>query len=257
MKTIVYAFSGTGNSLYAARKTAEGLECELRYMACDLREKRFKCDAEKVILVFPVYYWGPPRLVKEFIEKADFSEVKYIALMATAASSFGGTCGMVNEWLEKKGKRLNYRCSAFMPSNYIPFFFLKPAEKSARKLELADKKIEFNIENLKAGKENLPNPVPKKARFFYNLWHDKTYNKDKNFYLTKGCTKCGVCARVCPAEDIEIKESGPVWKNKCLQCLACINYCPEKVIQIKRVFSRFSARYHHPSVKTEDLEKQK
>lgn len=257
MNTTVYVFTGTGNSLYAAKKTAAGLGAELRYIASDFKHGEFTARAEKIIFIFPVYYWGPPRLVKEFVERLDLSAAKYIAIMANAANDFGGTCGLFNGFLEKKGRKLNFRCGVKMLSNFIPFRSAKSADNGAvkRKLALADKKIEKNIEDLRANKENLPNKIPFFAKIMFNWRHDKTYPQDKKFYVTDACVSCGQCAKVCPAGDIAMERGRPVWRRKCLQCMACINYCPAKAIGMKTPFAS-QERYRHPGVSAEDLAEQ-
>ncbi|MGB2578891.1 ferredoxin [Elusimicrobium simillimum] len=257
METIVYAFSGTGNSLYAAKRVASALDAKVKYIVHEAKEGHYKCEAGRVIFVFPVYAWGPPAVVKYFMEKLDLSQASYISALATAASSTGATFGIVADILAAKGKPLNYACTIMMPTNYLPLFTVKPAGKCAKKLEKADKKISKYLEDIKAAVTARPYKAGFLAKKFYSFVYDKNSKKDKNFFVDPVCIKCGVCAKVCPAHDIEITDAGPVWQGKCMQCMACANYCPTKVIQIKRAFTSRQGRYHHPGVTDIDIAAQK
>ncbi|ACC98029.1 4Fe-4S ferredoxin iron-sulfur binding domain protein [Elusimicrobium minutum Pei191] len=257
MKTIVYCFSGTGNSVYAAAKTAKALLSEVKFITHELKTDGFVCNAERVVFSFPVYYWGPPVKVLEFIKKLQMPNARYISVLANAGSSYGAVFGITAKLLEEKGKNLDYAVGIKMPSNYIPFISVKSAEKSAKKLEKADKDIDAYIDNVKNGFTNGPFTINKLAKKVFDFSHAKTANKDKKFFVNPGCTKCGVCAAVCPADNIIINDNGPEWRHKCLQCMACINYCPEKVIQIRFAFSKYQDRYRHPLISAAEISKQK
>jgi len=43
------------------------------------------------------------------------------------------------------------------------------------------------------------------------------------------CTKCGLCAKLCPVNNIEMKEF-PEFKDKCVMCMRCKAFCPQQAI---------------------------
>jgi len=49
-------------------------------------------------------------------------------------------------------------------------------------------------------------------------------NKDK-------CLKCGLCSRLCPVNNIEMKEY-PVWHDSCEVCMRCLSFCPVNAVLI-------------------------
>lgn len=65
---MIFYFSGTGNSRWVAERLGELLG-ESVYSIADMlvREDTFTASEDRLGLVFPVYSWGPPAVVLEFI----------------------------------------------------------------------------------------------------------------------------------------------------------------------------------------------
>jgi flavodoxin len=88
MKTIIYYFTGTGNSFAAAKKIATVIGgCELIQIA-SLKNVTGDTNplAERVGIVSPVYDAGLPRIVAEFAGQLNLSGARYTFANATAAS---------------------------------------------------------------------------------------------------------------------------------------------------------------------------
>lgn len=70
----IYFFTGTGNSLKVAEEIAKKLpKCETVAINRDV-EIGIQGDFERIGFVFPVYYWGLPVMVADFLRKANFKE---------------------------------------------------------------------------------------------------------------------------------------------------------------------------------------
>lgn len=54
--------------------------------------------------------------------------------------------------------------------------------------------------------------------------------------VNKGdCVGCGVCAGICPAHAIEIKDKLPkIDRKKCIRCFCCQEFCPKGAMVVKR-----------------------
>ena len=64
----------------------------------------------------------------------------------------------------------------------------------------------------------------------------------EGFRVKDGCISCGKCARLCPMNIIEMRETPdgsakiPVWTLKrCAHCMSCIQNCPVEMIEYKSI----------------------
>ena len=45
------------------------------------------------------------------------------------------------------------------------------------------------------------------------------------------CIHCGKCVKLCPLNNITLKDGRPLWGNQCTHCMACIGNCPTRAIE--------------------------
>ena len=134
MSTTIYYFSGTGNSLSVARKLAEGIgNCELVPIAKTLGQTDIVPEAEIVGLLFPVYFWGMPKIVEDFIEKLDLNKTEYIFSVITLGMISGRTMYDLEMKLRDKGRILDAGFKVVLPDNYISMLKLPSEEKRKKK----------------------------------------------------------------------------------------------------------------------------
>ena len=86
MKTTIYYFSSTGNSLIVARELAEKLGETVVSSIPKAINQDIDLSADGIGIVFPVYIWGMPAIVSKFLKKFKNINNKYIFAVAT----FGG-----------------------------------------------------------------------------------------------------------------------------------------------------------------------
>lgn len=55
--------------------------------------------------------------------------------------------------------------------------------------------------------------------------------RSKDFYSTEACIGCGKCVKLCPLNNITLKDKAPLWENHCSHCMACIGNCPTRAIE--------------------------
>ena len=69
---MLFYFSGCGNSKHVAETIAAGLNDTLVFIPEAAREGRYEyelAEGERLGFVFPIYAWGPPKLVMDFVKK--------------------------------------------------------------------------------------------------------------------------------------------------------------------------------------------
>jgi ferredoxin len=256
MKTTIYVYTGTGNSLWAARKIADRLEqSELIPLSRNPKET-VHCDSERIGLVFPVHIWGLPPPVLEFVHRLKADPAQYIFAVGVNAGQVAATLVQLQKLLQAKQLHLSSGFSIDLPSNYIPWGGAISQEKQQKKFAAALEKFE-RIATVVRNKENRP---PEKGPLWQTLILSMIYRKslphvakmDKSFLADEKCTACGICAKICPAQNIRMFESKPVWQHHCEQCFACLQWCPEEAIQYGKN-TKNKKRYHHPDISLKDM----
>ena len=113
---LVFYFTATGNSLYAARQ----LDGECYSIPRELHGDMHYSSAE-IGIVCPVYGHEMPLPVKRFIAEADF-ETDYLYLILTYGNRHGGVAELAAEFAGSVGKTFRYINVLLMADNFLPAF---------------------------------------------------------------------------------------------------------------------------------------
>lgn len=243
---MIFYFSGTGNSLWAAKYMADFFLEELIPIADYYKSEtapRFSLkDGEKIGFIFPVHSWGIPMIVKKFLQQVEFAEFNHnlIYTIVTCGDECGATNLMVQEILAKKGMECRHIYSVQMPNTYIVFPGFDVDKKELEKEKKMNAQI--TIQDIaRAIMDDQPiqqyvkgNNTFLKSSIIYPLFM-KFALSAKPFHTSDKCIACGLCAKMCPTKNIEMCDGQPHWGNDCTQCLACIHRCPVEAIEYGRI----------------------
>ncbi len=255
---MIFYFSGTGNSYYAARQIAQYHGETLYSIAHEMRRTEDTLnytlnENELLGFVFPVYAWGPPRMVLDFIQRLKLNKLQlpYTFSVATCGDEEGYATRMLLKALNKKGLVLNSGYTLIMPNNYILGFDVDQEAVKEEKLARAEQSLQ-EINAYIEKRQQMYFPLKEgthpflKSRVINPLFNRFALRTD-GFYATEACIECGLCQKVCCANTITCK-GRPTWGKSCTQCLACIHRCPVKAIEYGKR-TKGKGRYLHPILK--------
>lgn len=246
---MIFYLSSTGNTEWAARKIAQKTGEELVFIPEWLRKHqndqqpltlRLK-DDERIGLCFPVHGWRPPKIVRRFIELMPIpASTHYLYAVCTAGDNIGETIDILCHDIGKRGLSLNAAFSLILPESYVglPFFNVDTLEKEKEKKMKAEEKLNQYLNDIIQRKSSFDLVIGQwpriNSRFLGGVF-TKWLITDKPFYVESNkCVKCGICADVCPTQNI-IGGLGkePIWKHdgSCLACFACYHHCPHHAIE--------------------------
>lgn len=243
-------FSATGNCKYAAERIAAALG-DTSVPIADAGTAVSLSEGEVFGIVTPTYFWELPVPTREFLSKADLPKIgkRYTFLLA----SYGTTPGCCGEdarlILKKRGIILDASFSVKMPDSWTPFFDLSDQAKVARQNQQAGMELAKVISCIQGRKKG--NHTKRRIPYVFRFLTDPLMTimrRTKNFYVEDTCIGCGLCAKKCPAQAIEMKNGKPVWiKKRCDLCLGCLHRCPKFAIQYGTGRTKRHGQYHNPN----------
>lgn len=78
----------------------------------------------------------------------------------------------------------------------------------------------------------------------------------KGFRVTNACNGCGICASVCPTQNIKIKNGKALHGDNCAACYACLHWCPKYATHLMVPILKNRPQYHHPLVSLKDMKQE-
>ena len=247
---MILYFSGTGNSKFVAEYIAKKTGDKILSLN-NLIKKNIKmplCIEDNYIMfVLPTYAWRIPKIIENFIRDNDFQGNKNLYFILTCGSETSNAFYYIKKLCNSKDLNLKGFAEIIMPENYIAMFS-SPDENTIVDTINSSYKIMDEIINHIKNNEYFSIFKPKSILgklesgpinpLFY-----KFFVNDKGFYSTDKCIGCGKCKKLCPLNNIEIKNKKPIWKGNCTHCMACISYCPTEAIEYKNK-TKNQSRYY-------------
>ena len=241
---MIFYFSGTGNSAWAARQIAGPTGEELCDIAALLREGSvWEGDLERAVFVTPTYAWRIPRIVEDWIRRSSFG--KPAAWFVMTCGDSVGSAGRFNRALCGE-KDMTYMGTGklVMPENYTAMFTTPDPETAKEIIRKAEPSVKAYADFIRRGQtfpEDKTGIVGTLQTKWVNQVFYRMFVKDKAFRATDACIACGKCVLGCPTKNIRLEDEKPVWGGSCTHCMACINYCPMDAIE----YGAASRKRHH------------
>ncbi|MBM4341070.1 MAG: 4Fe-4S ferredoxin [Deltaproteobacteria bacterium] len=255
MKTEIFVYTGTGNSLWIAHQLAVALEdTAIKFMP--FLSGEFEVNADRIGIIFPVHIWGLPRRVIRFINHLKPKPETYSFAVAVNAGQPAATLLQLQKLMSVQKMSLSLGYSISLPSNYIPWGGPGPVDTQQRLFKNAQDKVKSIAHAILRGEHQKVDRGPLWQNILFSWFYKMSFRQvpkmDKKFWVDDKCNSCEICFKVCPAENIEMKNEKPSWLHRCEQCLACIQWCPQEAIQYGKKTVNYQ-RYHHPEVTLKNM----
>lgn len=247
----IFFFTATGNSLAVAKRIC-GTDGKLVSIPQIIDTPYLHYKDDVIGVVFPIYNLGLPKMVKRFLNKAQW-EVDYAFIIGTYGCMPGATMLDIQKMVRKRGLRLDCCVGILMVDNFLPGF-----EMNDQRSRIKRKRIDENLESIISFIKNRE-AVEVIATFgdhvmtiMMNVLRKipLSSKQGQGFIINRNCVKCGVCSQICPAGNI-IVTYNVIFGDKCENCLGCVHICPNNAIHI--VFERSAARWRNPDVSLDEL----
>ena len=243
---MIFYFTGTGNSLFAAQKLAAEGE-QVISMRDAVREGKLSytlAEGEPLGFVFPVYFYTVSDPVLELVRALTVENASFVYAVIPCGASIGPAGGFLRHELKQRGLALQRVDPLVVPDGALIFYDIDSPEQMEQTLRAAEQKLETIREAVAQRKPNRITGSAAAGKAGLAAYH--LCMSTKKFSADASCIHCGKCASVCPAGAITLVDGRPVWtKDKCLKCCGCINRCPVQAIQYGKK-TKARGRYVNP-----------
>lgn len=241
--SIIY-FSGTGNTQWVAKCLQEALANRGEQVMLNSVEAlpEAALNADHLLLGYPIYGSKAPRIMEAFLHNLPPAQSgQKVSVFTTVAYASGDGPVFYKTHLENKGYTFVYSDEFKLSNNfYIPefprVFPVGDADKIKHRNTKAKKRSETFVEALIASKKRLKgNHLV--GRSFGNTQRkhiDAYISKLSNMFYADGdrCTACGLCVKLCPADNIALKDGTIHFGSQCMACMRCYHFCPTEAVNI-------------------------
>lgn len=263
MKTIgLFYFTGTQSSYYVAK----GLKAELAQRGYQVSMYKLEKVVSKTLevdfkrfdqlgFVLPIYGFGTPRIVFDFIEMLPRNEAKVFIIRTASSNAWinqSASLSMIHQ-LKKHWYDVFYDRIVIVSSNWL----LDMEDDVTKRLYdvTRDRKLPHIAWQIDKGTRRLyhRNFIREVLVALIYTGEDKIGARlfGKSLYANKNCTTCGLCEKRCPVGNISF-DSGKFKAGwKCLWCMKCLYSCPENAIHSRGLdFVQFRSGFNYRRIIT-------
>ncbi len=235
MKTIIYYFSGTGNTF----KVADILKNELSVLGAtaklvDISQKEDFIASDTIIIAYPVYGFNPPKNIVDFVKNLpnDTTKVYFLKTSGEPLSLNNASSLSLAKILERKGYIICGEYHYVMPYNMI---FRHTDAFASKMLITAKERLKIAASEITEGRRFpiVASAVPKLMSAICRIEYSGLPLNGKLYKINiNKCINCGKCIQNCPTHNIIYHNKRYRFRNHCIGCARCAFNCPTDAISI-------------------------
>lgn len=228
--TICY-FTASGNCLYVARRIGGTLLSIPQLM----RQESIEIADDAVGVVCPVYNCEMPMMVREFMRKARI-RAEYFFFVYTYGMGFGEAYAHARLAAQEAGLTLSYVNAIQMVDNFIPYFDMQEQIDTLPRKDVEGqlKTVCGDIAARKRVDVRITAITKAQMAMYHKQLAQRWLRKDTalSYTVNDSCIHCGICAKVCPANNITVTRDKVEFSAHCEVCYACLHNCPQSAIHM-------------------------
>ena len=247
---MVFYFTGTGNSLYVAKR----IEKNPISIPQAIRRERLEFTEDRIGVVAPVYGHEVPPMVQDFLKRAVL-HTDYFYMILTYGNRHGSAAELAKQLCERHGITVSYINVIRMVDNWLPGFDMEEQKK-------LDKNVEGQLSSILAdlgARRRMISEVTDDDRAAHRQFLDRMHQMPPDawqhlFRITDDCVGCGICEKVCPSSSIRVTGGKAVHlPGNCQTCLACAHACPQMAIGLTIPEKNPKARYRNEHITLQEI----
>lgn len=240
-------FTASGNCLYVARRIG-GTLLSIPQL---VRQGTIEIEDDAVGVVCPVYNAEMPVMVRDFMRRAVI-HTNYFFFIYTYGAGFGEAYAHAKLAAEQAGLSLSYVNAIKMVDNFLPYFDMREQIDT-----LPQKDVEGQLDAVCAdiaARRTVDVKITPITKAKMAMYHKKLaevwLRKDTalSYSVNDDCNYCGICAKVCPANNISVTKDGIRFSDHCEVCYACLHNCPQHAIHLPKEAGKVQFRNEHVTV---------
>ena len=235
---IMFYFSGTGNSKYLAESFCKKTKSKAYSIEEDLDFITLINENKFIGFCYPIYGSRVPKIMREFAFRfKNELKGKKVIIFATQNLFSGDGARAFTDLFPKNHFEVILAEHFFMPNNVSNLFFYPIAdEKRMAKYRIdIQRKINRICNDYKKGirKKRGFNPISRFLGLIQGVFFPTIERRGRNkVKIYNNCNSCGLCVKLCPADNFKVENNQILPREKCFLCYRCINQCPKKAITV-------------------------